>query len=45
MRDKIKGIEVEIVDGIGHMPQYAATELVIAFIRRIAERAFGRRAT
>ena len=45
MRDKIKGIEVEIVDGIGHMPQYAATELVIAFIRRIADKAFGSRAT
>jgi pimeloyl-ACP methyl ester carboxylesterase len=44
MRDRIKGIEVEIVDGVGHMPQYAATELVIAFIRRIAGKAFAERA-
>ena len=44
MRDKIKGIEVEIVDGVGHMPQYAATGLVIAFIRRIADKAFADRA-
>ncbi len=44
MRDKIRGIEVEIIDGVGHMPQYAATGLVIAFIRRIAEKAFAKRA-
>lgn len=45
MRDKIKGIEVEIIDGVGHMPQYAVTDLVVAFIRRIAGKAFGGGAT
>jgi pimeloyl-ACP methyl ester carboxylesterase len=43
MRDKIEGIEVEILDGIGHMPHYAATGQVVAFIRLIARRAFAAR--
>jgi pimeloyl-ACP methyl ester carboxylesterase len=40
MQGKIAGLELEIADGIGHMPQYAVTGRVVAFIRRIAERAF-----
>jgi pimeloyl-ACP methyl ester carboxylesterase len=40
MAKKIAGLDLEIVDGLGHMPQYAATERAIAFIRRIAEKAF-----
>lgn len=40
MQDKIAGLDLEIAEGIGHMPQYAATQRVISFIRRIAERAF-----
>jgi pimeloyl-ACP methyl ester carboxylesterase len=43
MRDKIAGIEVEIVDGLGHMPQYGETRRVIAFIRRVAAKAFAGR--
>jgi pimeloyl-ACP methyl ester carboxylesterase len=40
MEGTIAGLEIEIVEGIGHMPHYAVRERVIAFIRRIAERAF-----
>ncbi len=40
MTDRIPAVELEIVDGVGHMPQYAETERVVAFVRRIAERAF-----
>lgn len=40
MTDKVAGIELELIDGVGHMPQYAETDRVVAFIRRIAERAF-----
>jgi pimeloyl-ACP methyl ester carboxylesterase len=40
MRDKIRGLDLEIAEGIGHMPQYAVTEQVVAFIRRIADKAF-----
>ena len=41
MKDKISGLDVESVDGLGHMPQFAAPERAIGFIKRIAERAFG----
>lgn len=41
MRDKIAGLDLELIDGIGHMPQYAATDAVVAFIRRMASKAFG----
>ncbi|MBA3449080.1 MAG: alpha/beta hydrolase [Pseudaminobacter sp.] len=41
MRNKIAGLDLEIVEGMGHMPQYAETEKVNAFIRRMAEKAFG----
>lgn len=40
MTERIAGLDLEIVDGVGHMPQFAATDRVVAFIRRIAERAF-----
>lgn len=40
MEEKIAGLDLEIAEGIGHMPQYSDTQRVVAFIRRIAERAF-----
>jgi pimeloyl-ACP methyl ester carboxylesterase len=39
MRDRIAGLDLEIIEGIGHMPQFVATDRVEAFIRRMAERA------
>lgn len=40
MAGRIKGIELEFLDGVGHMPQYAEPGKVAAFIDRIAKRAF-----
>ena len=40
-RDRIKGLDFEMLEGIGHHPQYAATDRVVALIRRVAARAFG----
>jgi len=40
MKERIVGLELEIVEGVGHMPHYAVTDRVAALIRRIAERAF-----
>jgi len=40
-RERIKGLDFETLDGIGHHPQYAATERVIGLIQRVAGRAFG----
>lgn len=40
MERKIAGLDLEIVEGVGHMPQYAAADRVVAFIRRMAGRAF-----
>ncbi|MER9407175.1 hypothetical protein NKI36_24380 [Mesorhizobium caraganae] len=40
MKDRIGGLDFEAVDGLGHMPQFAEPDRVIAFIKRIAERAF-----
>ncbi|MCO5145991.1 MAG: alpha/beta fold hydrolase [Aquamicrobium sp.] len=40
MEGRIEGLDIEIMEGVGHMPQYADTSRVVAFIRRIAERAF-----
>ena len=40
MEGKVPGLDLEIVEGIGHMPQYAITAQVVAFIRRVAGRAF-----
>jgi pimeloyl-ACP methyl ester carboxylesterase len=41
MTDRIAGLDLELLDGIGHMPQFVAADAVAAFIRRIAGRAFG----
>ncbi|MBX3577134.1 MAG: alpha/beta fold hydrolase [Rhizobiaceae bacterium] len=41
MRDKVKGLDLELLDGIGHMPQFVEAEKTAAFIRRIASQAFG----
>ena len=40
MRDKVAGLDLEILEGIGHMPQFVAAERVAAFVRRMADRAF-----
>lgn len=40
MTDRVAGLDIELLDGVGHMPQYAETQRVVGFIRRIAERAF-----
>lgn len=40
MQGKLAGLELEIVEGVGHMPQYAVRDRVIAFIRRMADKAF-----
>jgi len=40
MKDKIAGLDLELADGIGHMVQFAATDQVVAFIRRMAAKAF-----
>lgn len=37
---RIGNLELELVDGLGHMPQFVEPQRVDAFIRRIAERAF-----
>jgi pimeloyl-ACP methyl ester carboxylesterase len=37
---KVASLDLELAEGIGHMPQYAETEKVVAFIRRIAAQAF-----
>ena len=37
MQDRIAGLDLEILEGIGHMPQFVATDRVVAFIRRIAK--------
>lgn len=41
MQDKIAGLDLELLDGVGHMPQFVAADRVAAFIRRMAARAFG----
>ncbi|HEY5818177.1 MAG TPA: alpha/beta fold hydrolase [Mesorhizobium sp.] len=38
LRDRIKAADVEIVEGIGHMPQFIVPERVVAFVDRIASR-------
>ncbi|MCO5164355.1 MAG: alpha/beta hydrolase [Mesorhizobium sp.] len=39
-RGLIKGLDFEMLDGIGHHPQYWASDRVVAMIRRVAQRAF-----
>ena len=36
MKDKIAGLDLDLLDGIGHMPHFVATDQVEAFIRRMA---------
>lgn len=40
MRDKAAGLDLEILEGIGHMPQFVAADRVAAFVRRMAGKAF-----
>jgi pimeloyl-ACP methyl ester carboxylesterase len=40
MADRVPSIEIEIMDGIGHMPQFVVADRVAAFVRRIADHAF-----
>ncbi|CDX11632.1 Lactone-specific esterase [Mesorhizobium sp. ORS 3324] len=40
VRGKIKELDFERVEGLGHMPQFVEPERVAAFIQRIAARAF-----
>jgi pimeloyl-ACP methyl ester carboxylesterase len=40
MQDRIDRLDFEPVEGLGHMPQFVEPERVIAFIERIAARAF-----
>jgi pimeloyl-ACP methyl ester carboxylesterase len=40
MLEKITGLDLELLDGIGHMPQFVATDRVEGFIRRMAAKAF-----
>jgi pimeloyl-ACP methyl ester carboxylesterase len=39
-RDRLPDVDFEVLDGVGHHPQYAEPERVLAVIRRTAERAF-----
>lgn len=40
MPAKIRELDFERIEGLGHMPQFAESERVVAFIQRVAERAF-----
>jgi pimeloyl-ACP methyl ester carboxylesterase len=40
MVGQIADLEIEILEGVGHMVQYAETQRTVDLIRRIAERAF-----
>ena len=40
MLDKVKGIDFERIEGLGHMPQFTEPKRVAVFIERIAARAF-----
>jgi hypothetical protein len=40
MRGRIRELDFERVEGLGHMPQFAEPERVVAFIGRVAARAF-----
>jgi pimeloyl-ACP methyl ester carboxylesterase len=40
MIEQVAGVELQLLEGVGHMPQFAETERVVAFIERIAIRAF-----
>lgn len=40
MRDRLGGVDVEVLQGIGHMPQFVATDQTLSFIRKMAKRVF-----
>jgi len=42
MLDKISGLDFERIEGFGHMPQFMDPERVVAFVQRIAARAFAK---
>ncbi|MER8571490.1 alpha/beta fold hydrolase [Mesorhizobium sp. M1338] len=42
MQDKIETLDFESVGGLGHMPQFNEPDRVIAFIKRLAARAFSK---
>jgi pimeloyl-ACP methyl ester carboxylesterase len=42
LAETIPNAEFELLEGVGHMPQYAEKTRVIAFIRRFADRVFGK---
>lgn len=39
MADKVEGLDLEILEGVGHMPQFVEPDRVAAFIRRVGDRA------
>lgn len=40
MAGRVEALDFEVIDGLGHMPQFVEAERVAAFIERIARRAF-----
>ena len=40
MQGRIAGLELEMLDGLGHMLPFMARERAVAVIRRVADRAF-----
>ena len=40
MRDRIAGLDLELLDGVGHMPQFADPARVAAFVKRMAAKTF-----
>lgn len=40
LQGRIAGLELELVDGMGHMPQFVEPDRVEAFIRRMAAKSF-----
>lgn len=43
MIEKIKELDFESINGMGHMPQFFEPERIVAFVKRIADRAFADR--
>lgn len=40
MTGRMPGLDLELIEGVGHMPQYARPAETAAFIRRMAQRSF-----
>ena len=40
LKNRIAGLDLELLDGIGHMVQFSATGPTAAFIRRMADKVF-----